>query len=133
MAAAHAPRARPPAQRLHFYEAVTQYLQLEPAGFSAAARTIAEGIVVEYVPEYAMSKVELSPQTRKEFLNALRDGQIDKYPGLLQRSREEVYAELERNCLRPFTASEPYLHMLQALSEGNDLSELQHGLHEFAA
>ena len=119
--------------RLHFYEAVTQYMQLEPAGFTAAARTIAEGIVVEYIPDYAMSRVELPPQTRKEFLNALRDGQSDKYPELLERSREEVYAELEKTCLRPFTSSEPYTHMLQALSEGNDLSELQHELQEFAA
>ena len=33
--------------QLYFYEAVTQYLQLEPSGFKAAARSIAEGIMAE--------------------------------------------------------------------------------------
>ena len=49
------------------------------------------------------------------------------------RLREEVYASLERLYLRPFTRSEPFLLMLQALSSGNDLSELQHELYKFDA
>ena len=119
--------------RLHFYEAVSQYLQLEPSGFPAAARTVAEGIVLEYIPDYAMSRVELEPKTKKDFLNAIRDGQVERYPELLQRSRDEVYAELERTYLPPFSRSEPFTQMLHALSQGNDLTALQGELHEFAA
>ena len=44
-----------------------------------------------------------------------------------------AYADLEKSYLRPFTASEPFALFLQALSDGNDLSELQHELHEFDA
>lgn len=119
--------------RLHFCEAVTQYLQLEPSGFPAAAKCAAEGIVLDYVPDYAMSKIDFEPEVRREMLHALQDGETDKYPELLRRSRDAVYSELERNFLRPFTASEPFLELLHALSDGNDLSDLQHELHEFTA
>ena len=94
---------------------------------------VAEGIVVEYVPEYAMSRIDFSAGLRAKMLHALNDGKTDEYPHLLKRLREEVYASLERLYLRPFTRSEPFLLMLQALSSGNDLSELQHELYKFDA
>ena len=119
--------------RLHFYEAVSQYLQLEPLGFRAAARAIAEGIVTEYVPDYSPTRVELSPPLRREMLQALRDGSIDKYPDLLSRAREDVYDELERVSLRPFTSSDPFLQLLDALSQGCDMTQLKHELSEFEA
>ena len=66
-------------------------------------------------------------------LQALSDGHTERYPELLRRSREEVYGELERVSLRGFTGSEAFLQLLVALSQGNDLSELQSELHEFEA
>ena len=91
------------------------------------------GVLTEYVPDYAISRVELSPPLRREMLQALSDGNTERYPELLRRSREEVYGELERVSLRGFTASEPFLHLLTALSQGVDISQLQKELHEFEA
>ena len=119
--------------RLLFYEAVTQYLQLEPSGFRAAARSIAEGIVTEYVPEYAISRVEFSSHLRSEVMQALRDGSLDKYPDLLRRARDEVYGELERVSLRPFTSSEQFKQLLAAVTQGNELRELKRDLSDFEA
>jgi CRP-like cAMP-binding protein len=119
--------------RLHFYEAVTRYLQLEPCGFRAAARAIAEGIVIEYVPDYAVSRVEFSPHLRRDLLQALRDGSTDKYPELLRKAREEIFGELERVSLRPFTHSDAFTHLLAAVAQGSELRELKDELAEFEA
>ena len=119
--------------RLHFYMAVTQFLQLEPSGFRAASRAIAEGIVKEYVPDYAIIKVEMSESIRTEMLQALRDGSTDKYPDLLRRAREDIYSQLERVSLRTFTSSEPFLRLLDTLSPGNGLDELKQELSDIEA
>jgi hypothetical protein len=44
--------------RLRFYEEATQYLQIAPAGFKAAARAIAEGILQEYFPDNSRSTLK---------------------------------------------------------------------------
>ena len=119
--------------KLLFHEAVSQYLQLAPSGFQAAARAVAEGIVVEYVPDYAMTRISLPANLRHELLHALKEGRVDRYPALLKRAREEVYAEMGREHLRAFTASEPFALMLQALSSGNDLAELRSELSDVSA
>ena len=109
--------------RLAFYEAVTQYLQLEPSGFQKAARAIAEGILKEYVPNHAIGRVELSNALRSEGLAALTEGNLDKYPEVLRRMREEVFFALKGIYLRAFTSSEPFTDLLKALSQGGaDLS-----------
>jgi hypothetical protein len=118
--------------QLLFYEAVSQFLQLEPSGFKAAARTIAEDIFVEYVPDYAITRVELSPSLTADMLSALNEGRAERYPALLLRARADVYDELAREHLRPFTSSEPFMQMLHTLSSGNDLSAYS-SLQEFEA
>ena len=84
-----------------------------------------EGILTEYVPENAVTRVEIAPSLRKAMLQALSDGNTDRYPELLRRAREDVYGELERVSLRGFTTSDQFQQLLTAISQGSDLAELR--------
>lgn len=82
-------------QRLYFCEAVSQYLQLEPAGFSAAARSVAQGIVEEFVPDGAPNKVSFSLDLTAKICQCIYSGNSDPYPVLLRQARQEAFLLLE--------------------------------------
>ena len=106
-------------------------MQLEPSGFRAAARSIAEGLVAEYVADAAPTKVLLSRRMHDEMVRAMNVANSDQYPELLKRARREIYHELERETLRTFTSSELFQQLLHALSFGTDLGDLERELSEF--
>ena len=56
-----------------------------------------------------------------------------EYFSKLLKLHSSSHLVTERVSLRGFTGSEAFLQLLVALSQGNDLSELQSELHEFEA
>ena len=70
---------------------------------------------------------------RKEMTKAMNDihhGHT-KYNHLLKQARQEIYLELERKTLTPFTQSELFKQLLERLSFGTDLRDLGQELAEF--
>ena len=119
--------------RLYFYESVTQWLQLEPAGFKAAARAIAEGIILQHVPDDAPCHVAFSSALAAQMISSLDDGRLSLYSKLLRTARLEIYHGLEDSVLQSFTHGELFSQLLRALSLGHDLSDLQRELSHFEA
>jgi CRP-like cAMP-binding protein len=120
-------------QLLYFYEAVVQYEQLEPLGFVAAARSVAQGIIDEYVLPGSANHVALPADLARGITQALHEGRFERFASFLASARQEVYRELERTCLAPFTSSELFTTLLAALAAGNDLSALRRELADIEA
>ena len=100
---------------------------------AAGCNNVHEYIPVDPVFRLTIRKLPAKHAQVLVVLQALRDGSPERYPDLLRRARDEIYSELERVSLRPFTSSEPFVQLLNALSQGNDLTQLRKELSEFEA
>ena len=104
-------RAVPASPRSPPLSQVSRYRRLDPSGFHAAAKSVASGILVEFLadPEFVMH--HLSDDLQATLRQALQTNKL--HADLLIVAQRQVYDILEQYRLADFMATEPFQHFLQ--------------------
>jgi len=107
---------------LTFHEKVTQFRKLDPNGFHAAARSVAQGIVLEFLMDSDFVERFTSKEFTEQVKLDIKDGNVSV--DRLTQAQEEVFRYLEAELFARFKESEGFLTFLQGLTAGYEVAPL---------
>lgn len=108
---------------LIFYEKVSQYRALEPSGFHAAARSVASGIIVEFLADPEFVRYHTDAELQATLTEALQTNSL--HADLLIVVQRQVYQTLEHQHLANFKNSDEFQTFIEMLNSGFEVQQLE--------